>query len=192
MEQELTYNLPELKFHVAALLRRQGGSEEIHSIEVELPFIDAPDDQCEPKPLGKLSGNVRLVRADRAIEVFFEDMNVFIEVTCFKCLKRFSKELKIAQASRSFYIDPKDIVYIDEMAIDPKTMELNANEALRQEIILHFPIVLVCFPGCKGTCELCCKDLNEGDCEHVNVPTDTNHKKPLSDLKDMWNNLNNQ
>lgn len=192
MEGERIYNLPQLKFRILKLLRKPIGSTENHTINVEVPFVDSPDDNVPATPTTNLTGTIHLMKADDTIEVTLRDMHIKVETQCFKCLKNFVLEVGIKEASRSFFIDPKSIQHFDDFAIDPKNMELDANELVRQEIILHFPIVLVCFAGCKGICERCGGNLNEKDCGHVSKNSVKEQKKPLGNLKEMWNNLNNQ
>lgn len=192
MSEERTYNLSQLKFRVAKLLRKPNGGTETYDINVELPFLDSPDENADPVPVTPLTGKIQMMKADDTIEVTLQSMKLKVETDCFKCLKRFIYELEIKEAKRSFYIDPKSMQHFDDLAIDPKSMELDANELVRQEIILHFPIVLVCFAGCKGICERCGGNLNDVDCGHVSKDRTEEQRKPLSNLKEMWQNLNNQ
>lgn len=41
---------------------------------------------------------------------------------------------------------------------------LDITSDIRQEIILEYPIKPLCRPDCKGLCQACGKNLNEGDC----------------------------
>lgn len=43
---------------------------------------------------------------------------------------------------------------------------LDLTEDIRQEIILEYPLKLLCKPDCKGLCQICGKNLNEGECGH--------------------------
>lgn len=188
---EKTYNLAQLKFDIVELLRKPNGTTEVRDISLTVPFID---EEAGFKPLSALQGTIKLLKADDTIECFLEDMRIAAEVPCHRCLQPFHYDVHIQEATRSFYLDPKNKVHADDIAIDRKNMELDANEVVRQEIILHFPIVLVCFSGCKGICEQCGANLNEKDCGCKKIEKDENvtSKKPLSNLKEMWKNLNNQ
>ncbi len=43
-------------------------------------------------------------------------------------------------------------------------MEIDLGELCREEVILGVPTKHLCSPDCKGLCEKCGKNLNEGDC----------------------------
>lgn len=74
-----------------------------------------------------------------------------IEAVCGRCLCRvefdFNKEF-------DFSYDVKG-----------KT-SLDITDDIRQEIILEYPLRLLCAPDCKGLCLICGKNLNEGNCGH--------------------------
>ncbi|MFA5093926.1 MAG: DUF177 domain-containing protein [Candidatus Omnitrophota bacterium] len=43
---------------------------------------------------------------------------------------------------------------------------LDLTDDIRQEIILEYPVKPLCSENCKGLCQVCGKNLNEGDCGH--------------------------
>ena len=43
--------------------------------------------------------------------------------------------------------------------------ELNLDEHILSDLILHFPSKVLCRDDCKGLCQRCGADLNEGDCD---------------------------
>ncbi len=43
-------------------------------------------------------------------------------------------------------------------------MQLDAEELLRDNLILWMPSKVLCKPDCKGLCDQCGKNLNEGEC----------------------------
>ncbi|MCM8781000.1 MAG: YceD family protein [Candidatus Omnitrophica bacterium] len=77
-------------------------------------------------------------------------LDIKMRTECSRCLKDlnfdFKKEFKV-----SFPINKFDY----EIDIDP---------AIREEIILDYPIRILCKTDCKGLCPNCGKDLNEGNC----------------------------
>ncbi|MBI3991575.1 MAG: DUF177 domain-containing protein [Candidatus Omnitrophica bacterium] len=42
---------------------------------------------------------------------------------------------------------------------------IDITDDVRQEIILGFPLKVLCRPECKGLCQKCGKDFNEGECQ---------------------------
>ena len=53
--------------------------------------------------------------------------------------------------------------HFDEYAVLEKSM-LNVDEPLREELILGFPMRLLCSEDCEGLCPKCGKPKREGDC----------------------------
>ncbi|MEK7085982.1 MAG: DUF177 domain-containing protein, partial [Patescibacteria group bacterium] len=63
---------------------------------------------------------------------------------------------------------------------------IDLGEFLRQEIILHFPLIPVCSKSCKGLCPTCGKDKNKEDCDCPK--RETEGYKPLAVLKKLIKN----
>jgi uncharacterized protein len=74
-----------------------------------------------------------------------------LEITCARCLSPYSIDFK-----RDF-----DLSY----DLKGKT-SLDLTEDIRQEIILEYPLKPLCRQDCKGLCQVCGKNLNEGSCGH--------------------------
>ncbi len=74
-----------------------------------------------------------------------------IEVTCACCLSvsgsDFSKEFDLSYDAKGKRI-------------------IDFTDDIRQEIIVDYPIKPLCQADCKGLCQVCGKNLNEGDCKH--------------------------
>ena len=68
----------------------------------------------------------------------------------------------------------------DVFLINKKDMTVDLSEVLRQEILLHFPLIPVCSKSCKGLCPKCGIDLNKKTCE---CKKETTADKPLAILK---------
>ena len=73
-----------------------------------------------------------------------------VEYTCGKCLSKFEhifrKKFNMAREIR-----PAEIVEL--------------NEDIRQEIILDYPMKIICRQDCKGLCPNCGQNLNIGECD---------------------------
>ena len=48
--------------------------------------------------------------------------------------------------------------------INKQDTSIDISDALREEIILDYPLKPLCSPACKGLCPECGKNLNEGQC----------------------------
>jgi len=70
---------------------------------------------------------------------------------CARCLEPIERELK-----EDFDLDYK---------IDKTTKTIDLNDDIRQEMILAFPVVVLCKEDCKGLCSGCGADLNREPCK---------------------------
>jgi len=73
-----------------------------------------------------------------------------IRMNCSRCLGEF--EVNLQKNLRLNYQASKSEPIID---LDPD---------IREEIILDYPMKPLCNPNCKGLCQSCGKNLNEGGC----------------------------
>ncbi|MFZ5800931.1 MAG: YceD family protein [Candidatus Omnitrophota bacterium] len=71
-------------------------------------------------------------------------------LVCGRCLEEYPCEYK-----EEFRLD---------YSVKPDEHYLYLDDDLRQEIILSYPIKLLCKDTCKGLCPKCGKNLNKGNC----------------------------
>lgn len=72
-----------------------------------------------------------------------------LQIICSRCLSPYETDFK-----KGF-----DLSY----DVRGKT-SLDLTDDIRQEIILEYPMKPLCIADCKGLCQTCGKNLNEGDC----------------------------
>jgi len=81
------------------------------------------------------------------VDVFLEAP---VEYTCGKCLSKFEsifrKKFNMVQE-----VKPAEVVEL--------------NDEIRQEIVLDYPMKIICKPECKGLCPNCGQNLNIAKCE---------------------------
>lgn len=97
---------------------------------------------------------VQLTRATNFVEVKARAKTKFAFV-CFRCLESFEKEFE-----KHFILD-----YV----IEPGMTHLEIGEDVRQEIIMSFPMKILCCQDCKGLCLRCGLNLNIGTCRCTEV-----------------------
>lgn len=133
-----------------------------------------------------VSFEITLMKMDDAIAVFIKNFKTKIPGECGSCLKKIEQKVLIETMEREFlFKEPKEEEdKADLFLTNIKLMEVNIEEMLRQEILLHFPIFPVCSRKCKGLCSVCGKSRNEKKCQHekkdILVETEV---KPFADLK---------
>ncbi len=142
-------------------------------------------DPQEINAASHLTGNLMLIKLKEELSALVDNIALDIHVNCTRCIKPFIHTIKIAKAEREFLAHPpgkledRDDIFL----IDMKAMSIDLSEMLRQEIILHFPLVQVCSLRCKGLCQYCGKDRNKSICQCKDQ--DATIYKPFKDLKKL-------
>lgn len=85
---------------------------------------------------------------------------------CDRCLQPVDQKIKIVIDRE---VSAPDVMRDsrDEMD-DQRFMEgyqLNVEDLLNNEIVINWPMKILCRPDCKGICSQCGKDLNTGTCD---------------------------
>ncbi len=127
-----------------------------------------------------------MIKLKEEISVLISNAQVDLKLTCQLCLEPFVQTIVIPEAEREFYHtapeeieDPGDV-----FLINTKALIIDLSEMVRQEIILHFPLIPVCSKSCKGLCMYCGANRNKAKCEckeEEDVLTETH--KPFGDLQ---------
>lgn len=166
-----------LQFNVSSLLKQGTGTRELYSFIAPLRFDDV-------KTASDIKGKVEIMKIDDGVNVKMEDVELEVPFRCEKCLKNFKQTVHVERAERQYLfeaphksVDPNDL-----FLIDMKNETIDLKEPLRQEIILHLPLIPVCSRSCKGICPHCGKDRNKKQC---NCKAETQPNKPLSALKQL-------
>ena len=78
-------------------------------------------------------------------------LNGLMQLICSRCLENFGIKLE-----KEF-----DLNY----PVQDAERVIDLNPVIREEIILDYPIKLLCRKQCRGLCSKCGKNLNEGKCD---------------------------
>lgn len=169
-----------LKFSTSGLIHATLGSKGNHSFDSAIKIKDN-------KTKSNVCGDLVLVKVEKGINALITKSEIDLEFTCGKCLGPFTNKIKIEKAERTFLIHPPELVEDpdDLFLVDNKAKKIDITEMLRQEIILHFPPLLVCSKGCKGLCGNCGHNLNKSKCNCDLSSKNKEHHYPLSDLKKL-------
>ncbi|WP_373295829.1 YceD family protein [Deinococcus piscis] len=101
-----------------------------------------------------------------------------LNTECARCLRPVELPLDLKLGMLMRYDPAVDTPYIEEaesgeellMFGDPK---LDLSGFLAEMALVSVPLVVLHSPDCKGLCQICGQDLNEGTCEHAAaVPTE--------------------
>ncbi len=161
------------------------GSSEQYDIDEKIVYPEDKDLEFS----SHFSGKLTFIRLKNEVCALLNDAGIEVLFTCNRCLKTFKKTIEIAAAERQYYYGDPDFESddLDDLFfIDKKPMTINLNEMVRQEIILHFPLIPVCSKSCKGLCPVCGKDRNTVKCKCVEVKEQgPDTYKPFKDLKKL-------
>ena len=134
------------------------------------------------KAVSNITADLTFMRILDGIHVLVNNLSSEMEFNCNKCAGKFGQKIHVNQAERVFHFEEQEVEdKSDQYYVNTKHMTVNLSEFIRQEIILHFPMIPVCSNSCKGLCPNCGRDLNKETCNCE----DKDSHKPLSDLKNL-------
>jgi uncharacterized metal-binding protein YceD (DUF177 family) len=146
-----------------------------------------------------ITGQLTLIRLKDSVTAMLEDVSTETELVCSRCLEKFNFPIYLNNSEREFFEAMPERGYdpFETFLINKQDMSIDMTESLRQEIILHFPMVPVHSERCKGLCPGCHVNLNgkgkipakhaPGCTEtEVKIEEDSATHKPFSNLKDLF------
>ena len=123
---------------------------------------------------------------------------------CARCLRDVEVPLKVQLGTLMRYDPSVDQPYLDEAESGEEVLmfgepDLDLSGYLAETTLLSAPLSVLHTPECKGLCQVCGHDLNEGPCEHMaqvpveeiddelGIPAGKAHAKqnPFTALKDL-------
>ena len=151
-------------------LRPLLAGERLLTFDYELSLDIDPEDTTSflygvsfPSPM-KVAGDITNTAGYMRMRL---EMSVDYNAECARCLSpvngKFSLDLEKTVAPRSLLLD-LDEDKLDDYAIIEDGF-LDMDEQLRAQLEMEFPVRFLCHDDCKGLCQRCGKNLNEGKCE---------------------------
>lgn len=170
-----------LTFDIAPLMEASTGTRENYSFGVPLKFDDL-------NISSDITGKVEIMKIEDGFNAKISDIIVEAVLCCSGCLREFKQKILIGMAERQYLLQPPAVVEDpnDLYLVNRKELSIDLAEFLRQEIILHFPLIPVCSKSCKGLCPVCGKDKNKTDCHCQQESVED--EKPLAALKKLLKN----
>lgn len=112
------------------------------------------------------------------------DTELTLEMQCARCLKDVDYTFELSLSEE--VVSPDYIGYNEDEDGDVSFMEgyhLNVDELIDNEILLNWPMKVLCKPSCKGICKVCGQNLNDGDCGCDDFVPDPR----MAAIKDIFN-----
>ncbi len=153
--------MQETQLHIGKLWQSPVGTVEKFHLDLPVKF-----NKDEIDVVSTFTCDVTLIKLKDEISVIIKNAHIVVNLKCEKCLKTYKHNLQILEAEREFlYEAPKKNIDENEyFLINRDKMTIDLHNMIRQEIILHFPLIAVCSNSCKGLCEVCGKDKNKQEC----------------------------
>ena len=150
-------------------LRPLLAGDRLLTFDYELPLDIDPEDTSSflygvsfPSPM-KVKGEITNTAGYMRMTLC---MSVDYQAACARCLNpvagRFSLDLEKTVAPRKLLSDLDENRLDDYAIIDDGFLDMD--EPLREQLEMEFPLRFLCKEDCKGLCQRCGKNLNEGPC----------------------------
>lgn len=114
--------------------------------------------------LSNLIGKVRINRTPQGL-LFDANFEAFVVGQCVRCLEDFQQplttEFQELFAYRSRHTKDSEFFVPEDGYIDLAPL-------VYENMLISFPIKMICKPDCKGLCKECGVNLNKVTCEHEN------------------------
>ncbi len=170
-----------LTYKIARLWGSSQGTVEKYDIDEKIAFPDDPELDFSTN----FSAQLQLIKLKEEISAIITNGSIGTRFTCPLCTKKFVKNIEIPAAEGEFLYEQSAVrpSEADIFLINKKAMTIDLNDLVRQEIILHFPLIPLCSRGCKGLCPHCGVNKNKIDCKCKNE--DLEPHKPFKNLKKL-------
>ena len=114
----------------------------------------------------------------------FGQTEVTLAMKCDRCLKPVDKTLALAVDREVFAPDMTET--ISDVQDDQEFMDgyqMDVDDFLNIEIVINWPMKVLCKPDCRGICRQCGTDLNTGTCDCDTFVPDPR----MAVIKDIFN-----
>lgn len=150
------------------------GLDEVIVSGVSYPFLEKPPVKITVTNLG-----------GKKVKIELEGKAV-LAIPCDRCLREVAYELELlsereidfslTEEERAAELDETDFINGYDLDVDAFVCE---------EILLGFPMKVLCQEDCKGICKVCGANLNEGECGCDRTELDPR----MSVIRDIFNNF---
>ena len=146
-------------------------------------LFESPEVQLDPElPVQDLSGKAHITRTAQGLLVQV-DMHATTPCECVRCLTAIS-ELLTTDFTELYAFTRQSIT--ESGLLMPESGYIDLSPLVREYMLLAMPISPLCISSCKGLCQICGENLNEGTCAHqsTNPDTDQSALAPLPDREE--------
>lgn len=164
-------------------------NNEVHvDVEIAMDFFDPGSGPCRLVKKSPLSMDLRHESEGKVIVA--GEASLTFAIPCDRCLTEVDVPFAVS-ISKSFDLKRErfgsEEGEAEEARFVTDTMELDAGELLRDELIVAWPAKVLCKEDCRGLCLVCGHDLNAGDCGCDRVVLDPR----MAAIQDIFKNAGN-
>ncbi len=174
---------------------------EVRKIDFDEEFqpgvVDLGADFRQVTPL-RTQGRAELIREHHGGGETIDDIRLVgklsgtFEVSCARCIEPVRQT--VACSFDLLYRPMEGTKGSDEVAISEAETEIGfysgdsmeLEDSVREQVLLAFPVKVVCRKDCKGLCPQCGRNLNQESCDCASKPADVRWSA-LRDLRDKLN-----
>ncbi|MDX8396358.1 MAG: DUF177 domain-containing protein [Mariprofundaceae bacterium] len=93
------------------------------------------------------------------------EWNTAMERNCSRCTADFEHQIQ-SESHREFCLEAVEVLKDEEKTYDelPLPGLINLVDVLREDIWLNWQSIVICHKDCKGLCQKCGENLNQGAC----------------------------
>lgn len=108
-------------------------------------------------------------------------------LSCDRCLRdvdyTFDLSFDSVVVSPDVISDDGNEIEAEDSAVLMEGYHLNVDELINNELLLNWPMKILCREDCKGICKVCGKNRNDGDCSCDDFAPDPR----MAAIKDLFN-----
>ena len=162
--------------NISDLIRKNKANKEINVVLDLKDFNDGYETVKVLEPI-KVQGNIGKIGDVLSLDGVIVGK---IELICSRCLHKFNYDLNV-EFHEKLTNNPDNR---DDELIFINNDKFDLTEIVENNIIMSLPIKRLCKNDCKGLCQTCGKDLNQGSCNC----DDSNYDPRFDKLKDLFSN----
>lgn len=172
-----------LTYKIARLWWAPEGTVEKYSVDEKIAY---PQDKTLTFA-SNFVAKLQLIKLKDEISALIQNATIATHFVCQLCLEDFIQDIEIPNAEGEFFYDKTPVAEseADLYFIDKNKMTIDLGELVRQEIILHFPLIPVCSKSCKGLCVVCGKNRNKQKCK-CKKDSKAEINRPFKELKTLY------
>ncbi len=158
--------------------------DKVISVQIETDMTEVVIGSEAYKIVGKSPVSFTFINIGKNRAVINGQVEFVFLLDCDRCLKPVEEKMALDFFREVSVSDmEEDMSEKDDDQDFMEGYQLNVNDLLNNEIMINWPMKVLCKPDCKGICPECGKDLNTGDCECDTFVPDPR----MAVIKDIFN-----